>query len=158
MRSNLDQSYMNRSDSFFVKMSVLLVQPEDSFGQILRENLMKEGYEVVGPVNTVAEAYLAILDKDPDMAILDQKVCQDQTEIMSDTLIQIGIEHLVHCHNPPHILKREIGHGAMRGVVMAPHKNTAEGISHELCYMRAEKIRRETERSTHKVRAQNSPL
>ena len=149
---------MNRSDSLFVKMTVLLVQPEGAFGQTLRKSLLNEGYKVVGPVSTVADAYMAVLNEDPDMAILDQKVCQDQTEIMSDTLIQIGIEHLVHCHNPPYILKRELGHGAMRGVVMAPHKNTAEGISHELCYMRAEKIRRETERSTTKFRVTNSPL
>ena len=134
---------MDISDSLFVKMTVLLVQPDEAFSQALRESLLREGYNVIGPVTNVADAYMAVLNEDPDMAILDQKTCQGQTEIISDTLIQIGIEHLIHCHNPPHILKRELGHGTMRGVVMSPHKNTIEGMSHELCHMRAEKIRRE---------------
>lgn len=129
-------------------MIVLLVQPDGAFARELRLSLIKEGYDVIGPVTTVADAYMAVLNDNPDMAILDRKVCGDQTEIMSDTFIQIGIEHLIHAHNPPHILKRELGHGAMRGIVMTPHKNTAEGISHELCYMRAEKIRRDTNRAT----------
>ncbi len=123
-------------------MTVLLVLHQDGVTCDIRDTLISDGYNVIGPVSSVTAAYMAILDEDPDMAIIDQKVCQDQTEIMSDTLIQIGIEHLVICHTPPHMLKRELGHGAMRGLVTAPHKNKAEDISHELCYMRAKKIRR----------------
>jgi len=127
-----------------IQMTVLLIHQDETFGRAMRETLLSDGYKVVGPVNSVTDAYLAILNESPDIAILDQQVCQNQSEIMSDTLIQIGVEHLILCYNPPHILKREIGHGPMRGTVMTPHKNTAEGISHELCYLRAEKIRRDT--------------
>lgn len=149
---------MNRPDSLSVKLTLLLIHQEGKDGRFLRETLLADGYEVIGPVNSVTEAYMAILNEDPDLAILDQNVCEDQSEVMSDTLIQIGIEHLILCHQPPHILKRELGHGAIRGVVMTPHKNTAEGISHELCYMRAGNVRRETKPSGLKQVSRNTPL
>lgn len=127
------------------KMTVLLIHQDNVVGRSFRDTLKADGYIVFGPLDTLSEAYMSILNDNPDMAIIDKQVCQDQTEIISDALIQIGIEHLIIFRNPPHVLKRELGHGPMRGVVLAPHKNTADGLSHELCHLRAEKIRREAQ-------------
>lgn len=138
-------------------MTVLLVLQQGEATSGIREALASDGYNVVGPVDSLTAAYMALLDEDPSLAVIDEKVCLDQTEIMSDTLIQIGIEHLVICHTPPHMLKRELGHGAMRGLVTAPHKNTVEDISHELCYMRAKKIGRDAQSNGNLNKLHNSP-
>jgi|GEM_PF-5499364 len=149
---------MSSSLSSTAKVTVLLVLQREEATSGIRDTLVSDGYNVIGPVDNLTAAYMALLDEDPSLAVIDEKICLDQTEIMSDTLIQIGIEHLVICHTPPHMLKRELGHGAMRGLVTAPHKNIVEDISHELCYMRAKKLRRDAQSNGKIDRIQNAPV
>lgn len=114
------------------KHKVLILQGESDQNDTVTCNLEKEGFLIIGPFKTTADAYVAVLKEEPDFAIIDADISLEKTNSLSNTLIQLNIEHLILLKGSTQILKRRLNHGILRGVISGAHINMASGICSEL--------------------------
>jgi len=102
--------------------------------------LEKDGCTLIGPFTTTADAYVAVLKEDPDYAVIDADISLEKTNSLSNTLIQLNIEHLILLDGRTQILKRRINHGVLRGVLSDKFINLITGIRSELMALQANSL------------------
>lgn len=94
-----------------IHSQILILQSDAAFGFQIAQQLYKDRHNVLGPVSKVISAYKILLNDVPDLALIDASIGEGDVNRLSDTLILMGVPHLINYGRNSTLTKRSLVDG-----------------------------------------------
>lgn len=90
---------------------ILIVQKDANFGNIISQSLLKDRQNILGPTSDIKSAYKLISGVTPTFAIIDASISKTEIQRLSDSLMMLGVQHVINCGDTGFLIKRSINEG-----------------------------------------------
>lgn len=74
---------------------ILILQKDPELGLKIAQHLYNDRHEVLGPVSKVTSAYRLLIETTPHLAVIDGSIGGKDIARFSDTLISLGVPHII---------------------------------------------------------------
>jgi hypothetical protein len=123
-----------------IHSQVLIVQNDTAFGHQIAQHLHKDRHDILGSVSKVTSAYKTLMNNLPDLALIDVSIGEDKINRLSDTLILMGVPHLINDGDHSALTKRTLVDGQENVSQVYCAAPLQESIAHTLWDMHIQRV------------------